>query len=184
LNKNIDIDKTNKKDKIINMKINRNDIILTPLLDDDVNLFCNWLNKEYIYKWFCPEGNTEKEAWLDEVINKNEKYKHMKHYINNIKIGFCLYMDCYFEQEYIKENYGLNVNENYAYEIGYCIGEEEYLGKGIGKIIIKKLEEEIIKIEGKEIWADPNEKNIISIKTLLNNGFIKIKDGDYRKKLY
>ncbi len=61
------------------------------------------------------------------------------------------------------------------------IGEEEYLNKGIGKIIIKKLEEKIIEIGGKEILADPNPKNIPSINVLLSNGFVKIKDGDYRK---
>ena len=168
------------------MKINEKEITITPLFDNDVNIFCKWLEKEYIYKWFCPEGNIEKEAWLDEVINRNDKYKHLKHFIvnyNDKKIGFCLYMDCYFEQEYIQEIYGINAVKNYSYEIGYCIGEEEYLGKGIGKIIVKKLEEEIVKIGGKEILADPDEENIISIKILLNNGFIKIKDGDYRKIL-
>jgi len=175
------------------MEINENEITLIPLLDDDVNLFCKWLEKEHIFRWFCLKGNEEdngseeKKAWLDEVINRNEKYKHLKHFIvnyNGKKIGFCLYMDCYFEQEYVQEIYGLTVGKNYAYEIGYCIGEEKYLGKGIGKIIVKKLEEKIINIGGKEILADPNEENIISIKTLLKNGFIKIKDGDYRKKIY
>jgi len=33
------------------------------------------------------------------------------------------------------------------------------------------------------ILADPDEENIISIKTLFSNGFVKIKDGDYRKKI-
>ncbi|GAB6091676.1 hypothetical protein [Spirochaeta dissipatitropha] len=46
------------------------------------------------------------------------------------------------------------------------------------------MEEKIIEIGGKEIFSDPSEENIASIKTLLSNGFIKIKDGDYRKKYY
>jgi RimJ/RimL family protein N-acetyltransferase len=110
----------------------------------------------------------------------------MKHFIvnyNDKKIGFCLYFDCHFEQEYSKEVYGNVFDKNYAYEIGYLIGEEEYLKKGIGKIIVKKLEEKIHEIGGKEIFTDPGEENIASVRTLLSNGFIKIKDGDYRKKI-
>ena len=89
-----------------------------------------------------------------------------------------------FEKEYIPNHYGISVDKKESvFEIGYFIGEEEYLNKGIGKIIVKKLEEKIIEIGGTEILADPDEENIISIKTLLSNGFIKIKDGDYRKRL-
>ena len=63
------------------------------------------------------------------------------------------------------------------------IGEEEYLNHGIGKIIIRILEEKIMEAGGKEISADPSEENIISIKALLSNGFKKKRDGDYRKVL-
>ncbi|MCL2764663.1 MAG: GNAT family N-acetyltransferase [Treponema sp.] len=82
-------------------------------------------------------------------------------------------MDYHFKQEYSKD----------AYEIGFCIGEEEYLNKGIGKIIIEKLEEKISEMGGKEILADPDEENIVSIKTFLSNGFIKIKNHAYGKKI-
>ena len=169
------------------MDIKESEIALVPLLDKDISLFSKWLNKEYIYKWFCPNGEEHREAWLDEVKNRNDKYNYMRHFIvncNDKEIGFCLYMDCYFEKEYIPKHYGIAVDKKESvYEIGFLIGEEEYLGKHIGNIIVQKLEEKIIRIGGKEIIADPNEKNIISIKTLLSNGFIKIKDGDYRKQI-
>ena len=169
------------------MCIKENEIVLKPFLDKDISIFNKWLNKEYIYKWFCPNGEEHKEAWLDEINNRKDKYNYMRHFIvnyNDKEIGFCLYMDCYFEQDYIPKHYGITVDKKESvYEIGYLIGEEEYLGKGIGNIIVKKLEEKIIEIGGKEILADPNEENIISIKTLLNNGFIKIKNGDYRKQI-
>ena len=38
------------------------------------------------------------------------------------------------------------------------IGEEEYLNRGIGKMIIRKLEEKIIELGGREIAADPSEE--------------------------
>ena len=80
-----------------------------------------------------------------------------------------------------QEMYGDVAEQNHTYEIGYLIGEEELLNRGIGKRIIQILEDKIIEIGGKEIAADPAEENIISIKTLLSNGFKKKSDGDYRK---
>lgn len=80
-----------------------------------------------------------------------------------------------------QEMYGDVAEQNHTYEIGYLIGEEEFLNRGIGKRIIQILEDRIIEIGGKEIAADPAEENIISIKTLLSNGFKKKSDGDYRK---
>ncbi|MCL2066501.1 MAG: GNAT family N-acetyltransferase [Treponema sp.] len=168
------------------MNVLENKITLKPLKKEDVNTFIKWLNKEYIYKRLCPGGEEEKQAWLHEVNNTDGKYNHFKYFIvnyNGIKIGCGLFVDIYYEQEYLEKNYGIIVNKNSVYEIGYFIGEEEFLNKGIGKIIVKKLEEKIVEIEGKEILADPEPVNIPSIKVLLSNGFVKIKDCDYRKKL-
>ena len=163
------------------------ELTLKPLSDKDIELFSKWLDKDYIYKWLCPTGEEHREAWMDEVNNRNTKYPYMKHFIvyyGEKPIGFCLYMDCCFDKEYIPEHYGIAVDTEAAvFEIGYLIGEEDYLGKGFGKMIIQKLEEKIIELGGKEILADPGEENIISIKTLLSNGFVKFKDGDYRKQL-
>ena len=166
------------------MDIKNDKITIKPWRDKDVDIFSKWLAKEYIYKWFCPDGEEHKMAWLDEVNNRNTQYHYMKHFIvyyNDKAIGFCLYLDCYFEKEYIPEHYGKTVDEKETvFEIGYLIGEEEYLGKGIGKIIVKKLIGEIAEIGGKEILADPDEANVLSIRTLLSNGFVKVKDCDYR----
>lgn len=106
---------------------------------------------------------------------------------NDQRIGYCLYGDCFYikdlevEAHDFKSRYGNIVEKNRTYEIGYLIGEEEYLNKGIGKMIIQILEEIIIEIGGKEIAADPVEENTISKKSLLSNGFQKKSDGDYRK---
>ena len=179
------------KDNIPPMTINQNDITLKPLSGEDMPLFEHWLNKEYIYKRFCP-GEEEKEHRLGEIKNRNGEYNCLKHFIvhhNDDKIGFCMYADCFFLKDLEEEGHdfeGLNGDvpeENHTYEIGYLIGEEEYLNKGISKIIIQKLEEVIIKLGGKEIAADPSEENLFSVKALLSNGFKKKSDGDYRKEL-
>ncbi len=175
------------------MQINENEITLKPIQDEDIPLFDKWLNKEYIYKWLCPDGEEQKEAWLDEVNNRNGKYDFMKHFIVyhiNRKIGYCLHADCFYLKDLEEEGhdfenlYGDITERNHTYEIGYLIGEEEYLNKGISKIVIRKLEENIIQLGGHAISADPAEENLFSVKALLSNGFKKKKDGDYRKIIH
>lgn len=165
--------------------MNKTEITLKPLTDEDIPLFDKWLDKEYISKWFG-----EKEDWLHEINERNGEYSFLKHFIvyhNGKRIGYCLYADCFYlkdlqeEGHDFEELYGEVTGPNHTYEIGYLIGEEEYLNKGISKVIIRLLEEIIIGIGGKEIAADPSEENVISIKTLLSNGFSKKSDGDYRK---
>ena len=167
------------------MIINNNEIVIKPIQEEDIPLFDKWLDKEYIKKWFG-----EKEDWLNEINERNGQYSFLKHFIvyyNDRKIGYCLYADCFFlkyleeEGHDFQEMYGDVAEQNHTYEIGYLIGEEEFLNRGIGKRIIQILEDRIIEIGGKEIAADPAEENIISIKALLSNGFKKKRDGDYRK---
>ncbi len=174
------------------MTINPEEIALQTLSDEDIPLFEHWLNKEYIYTRFCPNGEDEKEAWLDEIRNRNGEFSFLKHFIvyhKDTKIGFGMYADCFFLKDLEEEGhdfeslYGDVTEKNHTFEIGYLIGEEEFLNKGISKIIIRKLEEEIIRLGGKEIAADPSEENIFSVKALLSNGFKKKSDGDYRKQL-
>ena len=139
--------------------IDTDEIVLKPLLGEDILWFDRWLRKDYIYKWLCPDGEEQKEAWLDEVFLK----------------------DLEEEGHDFESLYGDISEKNHTYEIGYLIGEEEYLNRGIGKMIIRKLEEKIIELGGREIAADPSEENVASIKVLLSNGFKKKSDGDYRK---
>lgn len=172
--------------------IHKSEIGIKPVQDEDIPLFEEWLGKEYIYKWLCPDGEEQRASWLDEVNNRNGRYSFIKHfmvYYHGQRIGYCLYADCFFLKDMEEEGhdfeglYGDVVDKNHTYEIGYLIGEEEYLNKGIGKIIIRMLEEKITEAGGKEISADPSEENEISIRVLLSNGFKKKSDGDYRKTI-
>ena len=165
-------------------------ISLKPLTEADIPIFDKWLDKDYIKKWLG-----EKEDWLHEISERNGTYHFLKHfmvYCDDRAIGYGLYADCFFlkdleeephEGSSLKDLYGDVAEKNHTYEIGYLIGEEEYLNKGIGKTIIRMLEEKIIAIGGKQIASDPAEENTISIKALLSNGFEKKRDGDYRKTI-
>ena len=165
--------------------INKSEIVLKHLTEEDLILLESWLDKEYVKKWFG-----DKKDWLNEINERDGKYDFLKHFIvyhNDRRIGYCLYADCFYLKELEEDEHDFKAlyadiaSEKHTYEIGYLIGEEEYLNKGIGKLIIQMLEEMLIKIGCKEIAADPVEANIISIKALLSNDFQKKSDGDYRK---
>jgi len=169
--------------------MNEKEITLTPLKDEEVAQCAQWLKKDFVYERFCPDGEEEFQSWMDEINGRNGDYDSRKFFMvhcDSAKVGFCLLLDLESEPEYVAELYPDltgQIAKNDALELGYCIGEEDYLGKGIGKIIIKKLEEEARKNGAKIILADPDETNIPSVKVLLANGFEKNKDGDYRKEL-
>lgn len=167
------------------MTINKTYITIKPIQEEDIPLFDKWLDKQYISKWFG-----DKEDWLNEINERNGEYHFLNHFIvyyNDHKIGYCLYADCFFLKNLEEEGHDFQdiyadvAEKNHTYEIGYLIGEEEYLNRGISKVIIQLLEQKISGIGGKEIAADPSEENLISIKALLSNGFVKKRDGDYRK---
>lgn len=178
--------------------ITEHNIKLTAFQDEDVTLFTQWIDKDYIYKWFCCDGDEseqarieglkERQAWLCEVTSRDENpHRHL--FIATCggnKIGFGICLDLAGEDEYVKEQYPDLIGRlkaGQAFEIGYCIGCEAFLNKGIGKIMIKKLEEECRKLGAIMLLADPSEDNVPSVKVLLVNGFERNKNGDYRKQL-
>ena len=132
--------------------------------------FCTFL----IFTNFEEITNTKTGAY---IVNRFKSNKSM--IINNNEIVIKPIQE--EEGHDFQEMYGDVAEQNHTYEIGYLIGEEEFLNRGIGKRIIQILEDRIIEIGGKEIAADPAEENIISIKALLSNVFKKKNDGDYRK---
>ena len=174
---------------------NKYNIQLTTFQDRDIALFAQWLGKEYFYKWFCCDGKEgeqayidgleEKQSWLDQATNRDANpHRHL--FIvtcDGNKIGFAVCIDLYGEPEYVEEHYPDlkgKIKAGEALELNYGIGEETYLNKGIGGIIIQKLEEYCRKQGAVLLLADPNEENIPSVKVLVGNGFERYKVGDYR----
>ena len=147
---------------------------LVKITDEDIILVEQWLQKEYIKKWYDPI-----DEWINEMQNRNGEYGFIRHFIvkvNSLKVGFCQYYDCFNAQE---SWYKIN-KQKYTYSIDYLIGEENYLNKGYGKEIIRQLIEKVKTEGGKEIIVQPEMENVRSKKALLTNGF----EYSERKKYY
>ena len=143
------------------------ELSLKPVEDKDIAQLKVWLNKEYILKWYH-----NADDWLHEVRERNGSFSFLHHFMvlkNNKPIGFCQYYDCFDTQE---EWYLVN-QANEVFSIDYLIGDEEYLGKGHGKTIVKLLIDKIYKHKPKAvIIVQPENENIASCKALLANGFV------------
>ena len=143
--------------------------------DNDIILMKTWLNKEHVRKWY-----EDPNDWLTEIYRRFDKFSFVNHFIalyDNKPIGFCQYYTCADANE---TWYG-DIPLAGSYSIDYLIGEENYLGKGIGKAIIDLLVKEVFSLnEAQRIIVLPEIENTASCKSLLANGFT----FDEKNKLY
>ena len=151
----------------MNDSITIKNVFIRELDNADMPFIKSWLKKDYIKKW-CGEP----QEWFDEIENVRGEYDWLNHFIveyDGVPFGFCQYYDCSKTPkgfEWDNEPLG-------TFAIDYLIGEEQFLNKGLGSVIIQKLNELIIAKENpKQIIADPVKENLTSIKLLVRNGFV------------
>ncbi len=147
---------------------------IKPITDQDIALVEKWLSQEYILQWYH-----EPEEWIRELKEREGEFSFLHHFIvydGDKPFGFCQYYDCFDAQEdwYTADSAGK------LFSIDYLIGEENYLGKGYGKHMIKILIEAISRHQTAEkIVVLPEKENIPSCKSLETNGFLYDKEKQY-----
>ncbi|MBC1444827.1 GNAT family N-acetyltransferase [Listeria seeligeri] len=154
-------------------------IKLRKITDEDIELLTSWLNKKYIKKWY-----NEPEDWLTEINGRHTEYSWINHFIvmNDEKsIGFCQYYDC-FDAKDFEDWYSVDTAGK-MYSIDYLIGNEDYLGKGYGKLIVKELTELISSKENAQIIVvQPDTGNTASNNVLISNGYTLDQEKQYYYK--
>ncbi|HNX63624.1 MAG TPA: GNAT family N-acetyltransferase [Oscillospiraceae bacterium] len=137
---------------------------LNKFTNQDIKLFTEWLNKDYIKKWY-----TDTDEWLEEVLS--DKFEFIHHFIaadDNKPFGFCQYYDYSLGDE----NWHGAIDIKDTFSIDYLIGEKEYLGKGFGTKIIKLLTEKVFEETiASQIIVQPEKDNAASRNTLLSAGY-------------
>lgn len=140
---------------------------LRPVGSDDFVIIEAWLNKEYIRKWYGDPGE-----WLAEIRNEGGRFDWIHHFIvmcGGQPIGFCQYYDCAQTQE----GFSWAEEPSGTFGIDYLIGEENYLKKGLGGMIVGQLCSLIRSLElPVQMIADPLTENTASIRLLEGQGFL------------
>lgn len=159
--------------------IDKNMLSLRPIKKEDFSVIEEWLNKDYIKKWYG-----EPEEWLSEIRNDSGDFGWINHYIvlyQDMPIGFCQYYDC----SKTPPGFEWDSEPKGTFCIDYLIGQEFFLKKGLGSVIVQQLCRLIFKQENPvQIIADPVPENIDSIKLLERNGFtLDPTSGLYKMKI-
>lgn len=105
-----------------------------PLQEDDLELLCKWLDKPHVKEW-----------WDDELTYEEIKEKYRKRigditivpfiaYLEDSPIGFIQY----YHADTVGDGWWPDEIEG-TVGIDQFIGEEDFIGKGYGTIIIKEL---------------------------------------------
>ncbi len=144
---------------------------LRKLNDADVDLVQSWLEQEYIRKWFGDVAD-----WMVEIKGRHDEYSFIKHFIaeeDGRPIGFCQYYDYTklpLDDDETAEPEG-------TYGIDYMIGDEALLGKGLGKLLVRLISDQVLAENHGvvQLVADPTieegRTNVASIKVLEANKF-------------
>lgn len=137
--------------------------------EDNYRLMHKWCTKRYIYEWF-----EQRVLSYEEIVNKyksklsNSNQDMFIISVDNIPIG---YTQIY---KYDDKEYDIIKNKN-VYEFDIFIGEEDYLSKGIGSIIIDLLKDKIYSDYNADyIILRPFTRNTRAVKCYMKNGFNKI----------
>ncbi|NLV36170.1 MAG: acetyltransferase [Clostridiaceae bacterium] len=154
-------------------------IFLRKVEDADISLLAEWLNKDYILKWY---GDTA--DWLFEIRERSNSFAWIHHFIvmeGQTPIGFCQYYDCYDAKD--MEDWYIVTQPGDTFTIDYLIGNESYLGRGYGKAIVKLLSDTIqTKEQARQIIVQPEQDNHASNHVLMANGYTYDKQREYYYK--
>lgn len=142
------------------------------LNDEDISLVKIWLNKEHVKKWYeIPHLGVSINDWIYELEERGGEFKWLTHLIvlwEGRPIGLCQYYKCEDSKD---EDFG-SLPIAGSYGIDYLIGEETFLGKGLGKEMIASLVDMVSSFpDARSVTADIDRANKASERTLLSCGF-------------
>lgn len=162
------------------------------LKEEDLDLMNKWLNTNFVTEWYNKSGSSYAEV-LDKYLPRIKGEQPVYSYIitnNNIAIG-------YIQRYMIKDfpDYSMHVDtEEKAVGIDLFIGEDKYIHKGLGSIIITKFLQKFVftRSEIDCCIIGPEPKNKAAIRVYEKVGFkyfktIQVPDeeeSEYLMKIY
>lgn len=157
------------EDLVLERKVNPASSVLRlrDLRSSDESTFRRWLAAPHVSPWY-----ERPEDWISEVAGRHGEFSFIRHLIaespDGEPIGFCQYYNVAAADEECFRSFP----REGTYSIDYLIGESRFLGRGIGKEIVRVLSERVLSLpDARLIVVQPDEENTPSRKTLESLGY-------------
>lgn len=139
---------------------------------EDVPLYYQWADKPHVKNVWFKEGYQPKEYILGKIEGNGIEYPYII-LVDNKPIGHIQYWDIHARDIIAKNeiDYFTGSPEG-TYGIDLFIGEEEYLGKGVGTATILAFTKFLFdECNAKKIVIDPDVSNVAAIRCYEKAGF-------------
>ena len=142
---------------------------------DDLSLYYCWCNKPHVEEQFFREGYEPKEAILKKIDGTTEDVFPFIIEINEKPIGYIQY---YIVNDNCWDVLKSENDSTVGFDI--FIGEEDYVGKGYGSMVVKKFTQEIFDTldDINRVIVDPFYDNKKAIRCYKKAGFAYLKMGE------
>lgn len=159
-------------------------IIFTKLQEAHFPLLLKWLYMPHVRAWWDKDVDWTKELIEKKYIPYTKGYKILGESkkpihafiikVDNVPVGYIQYYNKYDfppEQGYTTEG----LPDSLA-AIDFYIGEEQYLGKGIGSLVLKDFLNQHVFKKFNACFVDPDTANKAAIRTYEKAGFKVVKE--------
>lgn len=157
--------------------MNEINIDFKPLKEKDLPLFFAWIKKPHIARWW--ESDT-----YEKFVEKYRSEKAVENYVypfimslNEKPIGYIQY--CLADKA--DDGWWMKQHGQPAGTVGMdiIIGETEYIGRGLGTMLVKNFVEKIFKdTKAPKIIIDPDPTNMAAIRCYERVGFKRVREID------
>ena len=143
-----------------------------PLSDSDFSHLLTWLQAPHVKKWWDPAFNYTLELVEKKYSTYVDGYKQVGDESNPIHafiihsderpIGYIQYYNAY---DFPSDGYQLNNLPRSLAAIDMFIGDENYLGKGVGQRVMELFLDNHVFTKFDYAFVDPDSSNVAAIKT-------------------
>ncbi len=156
----------------------RSVMIFRPLHKDDFDLIAGWLTQPHVAKWWDgPVTRADMDTRYGPRLEPNSPVKMFIAEIDGTPVGRLQYeQTCTWLPDFGPE----------VANVDFQIGEPEFIGKGLGPLMINQFVEEVILADARftRVISDPDASNARSIRALEKAGFSEIEQREIDGKRY
>jgi RimJ/RimL family protein N-acetyltransferase len=152
---------------------NENKISFRRLRVDDLSLLHKWLNEPFVKEWYGRDEASDIDSLVKKYNPRIEGKEPTDCYIVYYENSLFGFIQTYKISDYPDYSLQLNISTEGIAGVDLFIGEQMFVGKGLGSRMLRKFLKEIVFVRG-EISAcivDPELKNIRAIKSYEKVGF-------------